>query len=161
MADRLIPLTVTTPTHGLAITIYWSQGLLGILYVTGVAQAMAMTQIAGERATGVWGMLLALAGVTCAMAAHSASQARNPAGWLRVELWAAVLLGALSALYEVTLVIANGLGVPTTQVYAAAIAVGCGVRVRQIVVERRRVVRALDHMRMAPPTIAEPPEREG
>ncbi|BDZ40833.1 hypothetical protein GCM10025865_01320 [Paraoerskovia sediminicola] len=158
----LRPLTVTTPTHALAVVAYWSQVILGLAYLTGLADALAMTELFGVRFTAVWAAWLLTSGLVCGVVVQATARERNPDRGLHVEFWAVLSLGAASTLYEATLIAGNGFGVLTTQVYATAIAVGAVMRARQISIERRHLHHALDvRARAAPSPLAEPPSTRG
>jgi len=152
------PLTVTTPTHAIALTTYWSQVALGLLYTFDIAHARALTSLVGVRVSFLWALLLTASALACALAAHRAEHKANPVHTLSVEEWGDWVLAAMLALYEASLVIDNGFGVPTTQVFTAAVVVGALLRSRQIRKEQRRVSRALENVHYAsPPPLAEAP----
>lgn len=150
------PLTITTTTHAMAIVLYAVQAFLGILYLTGVAQAMALEQLVGEGWAKVWAILLTASGAVATGAVLNASKQRDPDSALKMEWYAATILSIVSLLYEASLLITNGIGVPTTQAYALAVGVGAGARAIQISRDRRRLARARSNPHPAdPPPLAE------
>lgn len=135
-----MPTTVTTPTHALTVTVYGSQVLLGVAYLVGLAEAKAMTEIAGPTLAAVWALCLLLSSLTALVSVVGAKDRIRRS--LAVEMWAALAVGLVSLIYEVTLLIGNGpLGVVTTQTYALAIGIGCLARAWQIRRELARIRR--------------------
>lgn len=156
------PLTITTTTHAMATTIYWSQVAISLVFVTGAQQALAMAGYVGERITGAWALILGGAALVAALAAHTAPSRAMPTQVLRVELWACLVLGLASLAYEVALFASNGFTVLVTQIYAVAIGVGALRRVWQIRSETRSVRAALAHPHSADPSpLAEPLDADG
>lgn len=128
---------ITTPTHAIVVTLYASQVILGIEYLIGLAKAQTMEILVGLPVTNVWALIMFLSALTGLAAVFSINQ--RPLRALGAEMWAAIILGIVSLLYEVTIVIGNGItSVLTTQTYALAVGVGCIARAIQIHRERAR-----------------------
>lgn len=160
--EHLSVLTVTTPTHAFALTTYWGQFVLGLAYLTGSAEAVSMTTLAGTRIVAIWAFWLMLSALVCGLAARATGHANNPRTGLRIEMWGVASMGLASLALEVTLYIANGFGaVLATQILASTVFVGAFFRVLQIRKEMRRLDAALAHIRYAAPPLAEPPSSEG
>lgn len=148
------PVTITTTTHALAVSIYALQATQGALYLLDLANAASMSDWLGQVFADVWAMVLLLAGIAAVAATQMSKDYTRPA--LRAESAACVALAVASLFYEVTLVRGNGIGeVVTTQSYALMVAIGCGFRVWQIRREQRRVHAALVPPQKTTPVLAD------
>lgn len=139
MPDSVRRRIVTTPTNALTVTVYASQVGLGVAYLVGVAEAVAMTALVGPVLAQVWALVMLVSALLALTAVFTVRE--NVERALLAECVGATTVGVISLLYEVTLLIGNGpLSVVTTQTYAIAVGVGCLARAWQIHRERAGVL---------------------
>lgn len=142
-------LEIATPTHAWAVSIYVLQAFLGILYVVGIARAIAMTEMTNEYLVSLWSIVLVVGGVLATIAVFMARNPQFTLPALRYEMWANTAIVVTSGFYEATLFISNGpLEVATTQAYAITFTVGGIARIVQIRGERARMILSKKHMKV-------------
>lgn len=154
------PLRITTPTHGMALAAQIIVALLGVLNLMGETNSNTITRVLGPVGFISWAATLIVSGLAAfgasAVAGHVS--ARRLPRILAVE--AASDVGVLVSLAILVYAFTKGYGFEantTVKTLALALAVGSGVRLVQIIVEVRRLYRALDCSLLAdPPPLADP-----
>ncbi len=119
------PLILTSPDHPFALGAYVGTVFLGLLNVTGLQVALAMTELAGDGWTKLWATVSIIAGIVAWWGAVTQKRnSRNPLPAMRIELVGVLGVFLTQALYEVTLFHSNQFnGVLQTQGYATIFAV--------------------------------------
>lgn len=136
------PVTITTPTHALAVAIYFFQAALGICQILDLATAKAMIGIVGQIPTDLWALLLIMAGIMAAFSVLTAH--KTPVRALQIEFWSVLTVGLLNVCYELSLLVGMGLGEAlTTQLFTTSVAIGCIARAMQARRDRMRVIRSM------------------
>lgn len=133
---------IISPGHPVAIATYTAGAFGGLLPVTGLAEAKAMTDAFGPTAVTLWGGVAFATGLLVAAVALLSRYQDPTPRLLRVECVSLAILGACWAFYEVTLVHGNGFDqVLFTQNWVTWPALGFIWRAIEIVREIRRVRR--------------------
>lgn len=133
--------TITTPTHALAVAIYFFQAALGICHILDLATAKSMTELTGPIVADLWALALIMSGIAAAGAVLTAHA--TPVRALQIEFWAVLTIGALNVGYELSLAFGMGLGEAlTTQLFTTSVAIGCIARAVQARRDRVRAVRS-------------------
>lgn len=136
------PVTITSPTNALAVSIYFFQIALGIAHVLDLATAKSMEQLVGATVADAWGLILIFGGLAASGSVLAAS--REPVRALKLEAPAALVLAIAAGLYETSLFIVLGPSEAlTTQMVMTSICVGCATRAFQARRDRIRAVRAV------------------
>lgn len=157
------PVTITSPTHPVALAAYFAQVALAAQLVEGIATTRALDSAIGTASAWAVPLLMFAAGLGVIVAAIVVSRLPEPTDALRLEAWCVFILGVVSAAYALSLTLAYGwAGGATTQTYSWALAAGFIWRAWQAWRERCRLRRASAAAVPAdPPPLGEPDTREG
>lgn len=152
-------LTLTTPTHGVAVGVYLFVGALAVLQLAGAAEASSLGKMLGS-ATVLWAVGM-LSSAFLALASALAALARRVAKTAMVgEAFGCAGIAAALGYYLRSLLVSYPLMSNLfTKSFAVAIIAGCIFRVAQVAIELVRLRRARAHPRPAdPPPLAAAPK---
>lgn len=150
------PLSVSSPTHALAIGVYFILGFSGFVGVFRMAQESSIIKAMGPGVSDTWSTTLMIAGWGALASAFAAKKARRPEHNLKLEMLFALALG-LNLSFFMGVVVANfGIRGFSTLVFAGAFAAGAIGRSIQIFLDLRLIKRARAHPEPADPVMADP-----
>lgn len=143
------PLSVTSPTHAVALAVYFILGLLGAFYVLKLSSSSALATAMGPIAD-VWGTTLLVSGFGAFFSAIAAGRAKSPEANLRLEMLFTLGLFFAMGLFAYLAVVAFGTMAITSIVQALAFGLGALFRSVQIFFEVRLIRLAKAHPTSAP-----------
>lgn len=149
-------LSVTSPTHGMALAVYFFLGIFGLLGVFGLTNDSAITKAMGEGIGDIWSTTLMIASFGCFFSAIFASRARRPEHHLHTEMLFSLAL-AVNLGFLMYVVIDNfGLKGAISAFLTSPFVFGALIRAWQIWYERRLIKSARAHPEESEPVMADP-----
>lgn len=149
-------LSVTSPTHGMALAVYFFLGLFGLMGVLGLTQASAIAQAMGEGVGDIWSTTLMIVSFGCFSSAISAARARRPEHHLKVEMFFSLGLAAnLGFLMYVVIESFGPKGIVSASL-TSPFMIGALLRAGQIFLELRVIKKARAHPEVSEPVMADP-----
>lgn len=136
------PLSITSPTHAVALAVYFILGILGLFYTVGVTKSNALAAAVGQGLTDLWGASLMICGFGAFLSAIAAGRARAPEANLRLEMIFCIGLFLNMGLFMYIAYEAVGAMALGAIVQAGAFGVGSFFRALQIAVEQRMIKKA-------------------
>lgn len=155
------PLSVTSPTHAVALAVYFILGLLGTFYLLKLSASSALAASLGPFAD-VWGTSLMVSGFGAFASAIAAGKSKSPESNLRLEMLFTLGLAISMGLFSYLAVRAFGMMAVTSIIQAVAFGTGALFRSIQIFFEVRLIGRARAHPSESEPVMGDPrdePER--
>lgn len=153
------PLTLTTQRHPVAASMYVVMAFLGIVYLTGDAQAKSLQSIIGTNMAHLWAWSLAIFGF------GAVGSIVMPAKWIRqglfIEAASCLALTLLNGSYVAAIIALLGLEPLASEAIFTFITLGFATRSVQAFREAGRVAKALSNPTPSEPTLAEPPKHQG
>lgn len=156
------PVTVTSPTHTVAVTMVIGQAALAAQLLNGTATTKALDQMIGHGAAWIVpvAMIAASAGVLTSVA--TMKRLTDPSDALRLEGMCWGILAIVSIAYAWSLTAAYGWAAgATTQTYAWSLGVGSALRVWQILADLTAYKRAARAGHPADPAPLGEPDQTG
>jgi hypothetical protein len=152
------PLSITSPDHAVALSLYFIIGVSGVLLTLNKDQGggRLMALFGGAGLTNIWAVTLAAFGFGAFFASLSARKASRPERSIRVEMWMCIGLFLDLGFFFYAIVSLLGLAGLVTGSFSFAIALGTGLRAIQILVEQRRLRQAREHPLKSDPVLADP-----
>ncbi len=152
------PLSITSPNHAVALSVYGIIGLSGLLFVVKVTTDSVMHRAAGGAITDVWGTVLMIAGFAAFFSAQFAKRSSKPEHNLRVEMFADIALFVSLGYASVMIFKELGPAAITTGLWTIAFSLGTLLRAAQIFFEVRLLKKARAHPKTSAPVLADPRE---
>lgn len=149
-------LSVTSPTHAVALAVYFILGLLGLFYVLKLSSSSALAQAMGPGVADVWGTSLMICGFGSFFSAIAAGKSKNPEANLRLEMLFTLGLFFNMALFSYMVINGFGMMAITSVVQALAFGIGSLLRSIQIFFEVRLIGRARAHPTESDPVMGDP-----
>lgn len=149
------PLSVTSPTHAVALAVYFILGLLGLFYVLDFSSSSALAEAMGQF-SDVWGTSLMVGGFGAFFSAIAAGRARLPESNLRLEMLFTASLSISMGLFTYLIVQSFGMMAITSVVQAIAFGLGTLFRSIQIFFEVRLIRLARAHPSESDPVMGDP-----
>jgi hypothetical protein len=150
------PLSVSSPTHAIALSVYFMLGWAGFLGVFNLSAESATIQAMGPVLEDVWATTLMIGGWGALSAAVAAKKARRPEYNLRTEkIFCLALFINLTYFTYVALSSFGARGF-SIAVFAMTFALGTFARAVQLFFERRLIARARANPEQADPVMADP-----
>lgn len=155
------PLSITSPTHGMALAGYFFLGFLGVFAIlTFHTTDNAIVKLMGNPMVDVWSVTLTISAFGCLISAVAAAKARRPENNLRLEAIFAFGL-FLNLTYLCVMISSYGPRAILSIAAFGAFAVGALFRAIQILVERGKVKKARMNPSISDPVLADPREEDG
>lgn len=136
------PLSITSPDHAIALSMYFMLGLSGLLGVLHLNRSSGVTQSMGEPMSDVFSTTLMIFGFVAFSSAMSAKKRRRPENSLTYEMYACAGI-AVNLAYFLAIVFINfGPRGFQTGSFALIFVVGCTWRFFQIISEKKAIKKA-------------------
>lgn len=157
------PLSITSPTHAVALANYCVLGFSGLLFImnSGSSGPKLMERARGEMISDIWGASLMLFGFAAFAAAIAAKRSKMPEHNLRVEMWACSGLAINLGFFFSVLLESAGQAALTTLFFTLTFALGALFRAVQISVEQRLLKAARLHPVKSDAVLADPRDEYG
>lgn len=150
------PLSVSSPTHAIALAVYFMLGFSGFMGVFNLSNASRVVQAMGEGNSDVWATTLMIGGWGALTSAIAAKKARRPEYNLRLEKIFCLTIFVNLSYYTCILLTNFGDRGISTALFSATFALGALFRAIQLFFERRLIKRARANPEPAEPVMADP-----
>lgn len=153
-------LSVTSPNHGMALSVYCFLGVFGLLGVFGFTDTNAVAISMGQGMGDIWTTTLMISGFGAFVSAVLASNALRPEYHLRGEMFFCLAL-AVNLSFLIGVVINNfGYSRMFSALLALPFIVGSLFRAWQIHYEQSLIKEARAHPEEAEPVMADPRDKD-